>query len=124
MIEAGDKAAEYGKPERATPGTVHMPEKQISAAAERRALVAQYYVSGGDPGQRMQFAVDFAQSGLKALFLANGGALLALLTFFHPEKSGVPTNVGLLAIGMVGYAVGLACALVASIGAHISQNLT
>lgn len=69
-----------------------------------------YDAATAEAAERLRFSVGFALSGLQALTLANGGALIALFTFLG--NSGAVTL----------FAVGLASNLVAFIGAHLSQD--
>lgn len=71
--------------------------------------------------QRLAFAIGFAQSGLQALTLVNGGALVALFTFIG-SASAVRFDFPLIWIAFAAFAAGLVCNMGAYLAAHLSQD--
>ncbi|HVR90463.1 MAG TPA: hypothetical protein VHG29_05160 [Novosphingobium sp.] len=74
-----------------------------------------------EASERLKFSTEYAQAGLKGLFIANGAAIIALLTFLgnaHPSYE--PRA---LWWSFVWFASGISCALAAYIAAYLSQAI-
>jgi hypothetical protein len=87
---------------------------------ERARLERIYREQIAEGLERVKFATEFAQAGLKALVLANGGAIVALFTFLGNAKPHVDAVATWKSFGA--FAAGLVAVLIAHLGAHISQN--
>lgn len=73
--------------------------------------------------ERLKFATEYAHAGLKGLFLANGGAILALLTFLGNNRSArVESND--IWWAFISFAVGLSGVLAAYIAGYASHAST
>lgn len=70
---------------------------------------------------RLRYSNEYAQAGLKGLFLANGAAIIALLTFVGNSKRAIDPS-GLW-WSFAWFSVGLAMVLFAYICAYLSQDL-
>ncbi|MBY0344201.1 MAG: hypothetical protein K2Q29_10130 [Sphingomonadales bacterium] len=69
---------------------------------------------------RLRFSVEYAQAGIKSLFIANGGGILALLTFAgDADKIAEPRA---LFWSFVWFGLGCACALFVYIAGYLSQS--
>jgi hypothetical protein len=86
-------------------------QKQIAEADAQR-----WWESANE---RLRFSVEYAQAGIKSLFLANGGGILALLTFAgNAAKIAEPRA---LFWSFVWFGLGCAAALVIYIAGYLSQ---
>jgi hypothetical protein len=92
------------------------------ADESKEILTLEYEAQTAEAAERLRFATDFAQSGLKALFLANGGAMVALFTLIGNHGALKPDTT-LIWWSFAAFVAGLVFALLSSLGAHISQNL-
>ena len=89
--------------------------------SDEKAIAHAYYVEQmSDAQKRMDFAVGYAQAGLKALFFVNGAAILALLTFLGNGGPLVETNAIFWAF--VWFSCGVTAVLVAYVAAFFSQG--
>ncbi len=75
-----------------------------------------------EAAERLRYCTEYAQSGLKGLFLANGASIVALLTFLGSDKMVVHDHRALW-WSFAWFAVGISCALGAYLSAYISQEL-
>lgn len=73
-----------------------------------------------EASERLHLANEYAQGGLKGLFLANGGAIVALLTFIGNAKVNGP-NAGELWSSFMWFSIGLASVLAAYIAGYVSH---
>jgi len=69
--------------------------------------------------RRLRYSVEYAQQGVRALFLANGGAIIALLTFAGNSKA--VNEPRALFWSFIWFGSGLALSLATYIVAYISQ---
>ena len=90
------------------------PEQKEVARAEGQ----RWWDSAHD---RLRFSVEYAQAGIKALFLANGGGILALLTF--AGNSGAVVEPRALFWSFVWFGIGCFSALSIYIAGYVSQGL-
>ena len=74
-----------------------------------------------ETSERLRFSTEYAQSGLKGLFLANGAAIVGLLTFVGNAK--VVVEPVALWWSFVWFSLGLTCVLGAYLAAYWSQEL-
>ena len=72
-----------------------------------------------DAKARLQYQHEYALAGLKTLILINGGAVIGLLTYAGNASSKSSANT--FGGSFAGYAVGLALAVIAYLGAYFSQ---
>lgn len=70
---------------------------------------------------RLSYSIGFAQSGLQALTLINGGALVALFSFVA-SSSVVAFDLAALWRAFGFFAAGLVLNILAYLGAHLSQD--
>lgn len=71
-----------------------------------------------ETNDRLRYSVEYAQSGMKGLFLANGGAIISLLTFIgNTEREISPVGIRW---AFVWFTIGL----IATIGAYLAAYLT
>ncbi|ASY44979.1 hypothetical protein CJD35_11415 [Sphingobium xenophagum] len=70
---------------------------------------------------RLSYSIGFAQSGLQALTLINGGALVALFSFVG-SSSAVTFDLAALWWAFGIFAAGLVFNICAYLGAHLSQD--
>jgi hypothetical protein len=70
--------------------------------------------------ERLKYSVEYAQAGLKGLFLANGAAIVGLLTFVGNAEPVV--NPVALRWSFVWFSLGLTCVLAAYLAAYFSQE--
>ena len=87
--------------------------------ATREIALEDHRASLEDAHARLGFQVEFAQSALKNLHLANGGAVLALLTFFGNTQAAFDHRA--IWWAFVWFALGLFSSLAAYFGAYFSQ---
>lgn len=73
-----------------------------------------------ETSDRLRYSVEYAQAGLKGLFLANGAAIIALLTFVGNTRRQVESVA--LWWSFSWFALGLAAVLAAYICAYVSQS--
>jgi hypothetical protein len=71
-------------------------------------------------------AFDFARDALKSLILVNGGAVIALLTFYGSilgkDSHALPVGARCFAFcGLIGFSIGLLMAILASLFAYLTQ---
>lgn len=69
---------------------------------------------------RLRISVEYAQAGIKSLFLANGGGILALLTF--AGNSGAIVEERALFFSFVWFGAGCFAALACYIAGYLSQS--
>lgn len=74
--------------------------------------------SGWTPSH--QIATQYATEGLKALVIANGGAVVAILTFAGNASSRV--NAAAISDGLLAFAVGLAATLLVFMCSYLAQS--
>lgn len=74
-----------------------------------------------EAAERLRFAIQFAQSGLQALTLINGGALVALFTFVG-SATAVKFDLSAIWVAFACFAAGLVMNILAYLGAHFSQD--
>ena len=72
-----------------------------------------------DAKARLQYQHEYTLAGLKTLILINGGAVVGLLTYAGNSSSKSPAYQ--FENSFAGYAVGLALAVIAYLGAYFSQ---
>lgn len=98
-----------------------MSEDNEPTLAEVKAIArATYAEQLNDAQKRLDFAVGYAQAGLKALFLVNGAAVIALLTFLG--NGGGLTEERAIFWAFLWFTCGIASVLVAYFGAFFSQS--
>ncbi len=86
-------------------------QRQVAEADAQR-----WWESADD---RLRYSVEYAQAGIKSLFLANGGGILALLTFAgNAPKIAEPIA---LFWSFIWFGLGSAFALVIYIAGYLSQ---
>ena len=73
-----------------------------------------------EASERLKLANEYALGGLKGLFLANGGAIVALLTFVGNEKAR-NVNADGLWCGFIWFSLGLAAILAAYVAGYVSH---
>ncbi len=73
-----------------------------------------------DASERLKYATDYAQAGLKGLFFANGAAIVALLTFLGNTKKSQFDPQGIW-WAFVWFTFGLAAVLLTNILGYVSQ---
>ncbi|MBS0482604.1 MAG: hypothetical protein JSR96_10715 [Proteobacteria bacterium] len=74
----------------------------------------------GDASERLKSASEYALGALKGLFLANGGAIVGLLTFVGNAHE-AHIKVGGIRSAFALFALGLSAVLVAYIAGYVSQ---
>lgn len=74
-----------------------------------------------EAAERLRFSVAFAQSGLQALTLINGGALVALFTFVG-SATALKFNFHAMWLAFACFAAALVFTMIAYLGAHLSQD--
>lgn len=84
------------------------------------AAKAHYEEQLGDAQKRLDISVSYAQAGLKSLFLVNGAAILALLTFLG--NGGTLIEKGAIFWAFVWFTLGLAGSLIAYFGGYFCQS--
>ncbi|MGC1269391.1 MAG: hypothetical protein WA842_02210 [Croceibacterium sp.] len=89
------------------------PEQREVALAEGQ----RWWDSSHD---RLRYAVEYAQAGTKSLFLANGGGIIALLTF--AGNSGAIIEVRALFWSFAWFGLGCFSALVIYISGYVTQS--
>ncbi|WP_300115264.1 hypothetical protein [Sphingobium sp.] len=89
--------------------------------ATRAYLERDYRLESEEAAERLRFSVGFAQSGLQALTLINGGALVALFTFVGAAGS-IRFSIAMLWWSFACFAAGLTCNILAYLFAHLSQD--
>lgn len=87
----------------------------------RRNAQMNYETLTADAAKRIDFQVGYAEQGLKALMLVNGGAIVALFTFIGNEAP-VVLDTGKVWWAFRCFAAGAALTLVAYFGAFLSQG--
>lgn len=79
-----------------------------------------------DAGERVKAQLTIADAAIKALMLANGGAMIALFTFIGnlvaKSPAALPFNTGRLWIAFACFVVGLTAALFCYVCAFLSQD--
>ena len=70
--------------------------------------------------RRLAYSVEYAQAGLKALFMSNGGAIIALLTFVGNGANVTEPNA--IWWSFVWFSSGLAAVIAAYVIAYLSQS--
>jgi hypothetical protein len=68
----------------------------------------------------MRYSVEYAQAGIKALFLANGGGVIALLTF--AGNNGAVVDPIALFWSFIWFGTGCLAALIIYISGYVSQG--
>ena len=85
-----------------------------------------YAAARADAGERVKAQLSIADATMKALMLANGGAMIALFTFIGnvmaKAPGAVPFNTGRLWISFACFVVGLTAALLCHVCAFVSQD--
>jgi hypothetical protein len=95
-------------------------EKDQTELAYKKIAQFDYEELRNDVNERLKYQFEFSQAIFKSLFLINGGAIVALLTFIGNGKSIVDkTN---LFLAMLFFCLGLAFILIAHFGAYFSQG--
>ena len=98
---------------------IPMPTKDEKEASLRAIAFEDYKSELAEAQERLKYQVEFSQSTLKNLHLVNGGAILALLTFFGNTDFGFDHRA--LWWAFVWFGSGLASSLAAYFGAYFSQ---
>lgn len=76
-----------------------------------------------DAELRLGYQVEFSHNALKALTLANGGAIVALFTLLgNVDNARLAVDAGLIWWAFAAFTSGLVCTFVASFGAFFSQS--
>lgn len=95
--------------------------EQISRAAEQ-----DYAVARADAAERVKNQMSIADATMKALLLANGGAMIALFTFIGnllaKSSRAIPFDSGRLWVGFFCFVAGLVAALLVHAFAFLSQD--
>ncbi|MBE5074437.1 hypothetical protein IM511_08975 [Erythrobacteraceae bacterium E2-1 Yellow Sea] len=73
-----------------------------------------------EANDRLRYSVEYAQAGMKGLFLANGAGIISLLTFVG--NSGQIVEPVALWWSFCWFACGIAAILAAYVGAYLSQG--
>jgi hypothetical protein len=76
---------------------------------------------GAEAAARLGYSIAFAQAGLQALTLINGGALVALFTFVG-SAAAVKFDLTALWWTFAFFATGLVCNILAYLAAHLAQD--
>lgn len=76
---------------------------------------------GAEAAARLGYSIAFAQTGLQALTLINGGALVALFTFVG-SAAAVKFDLTALCWAFAFFASGLVCNILAYLGAYVAQD--
>lgn len=97
----------------------------MSVVEQEQATVTELALLEGqrrwdETADRLRYSVEYAQAGLKGLFLANGAAIVALLTFVGNTHRQVEAIA--LWWSFIWFALGLATVLAAYICAYVSQS--
>jgi hypothetical protein len=75
--------------------------------------------------ENLRGTIDLAKQSLKSLELLNGGAAIALLTFYgnvlSRSNATIPFDKAEVARGLLSFGIGLGCGLLATILAYVSQ---
>jgi hypothetical protein len=97
-----------------------MEKKQFDIEQVTREIALEdFRVNIDEAADRLRFQVEFAQSTLKNLYLINGGALVALLTFIG--NTGIDFDQLAMWWSFLWFALGLAASMFAHLGAYFSQ---
>lgn len=88
---------------------------------DRDFLLKTYDDELADSARRIEYATNFAQSGLNTLTLINGGAVIALFTLVGGEAK-LSFQIGTLWMAFAAFAAGLTANTVAYVCAYLSQN--
>lgn len=91
---------------------------QLKSSEELSAKEAERHWN--EASDRLRLANDYAHGGLKGLFLANGGAIVALLTFLGNAKTLNHNSVELWC-GFFSFSIGLGSVLAAYIAGYVSH---
>ena len=75
---------------------------------------------GEDASKRLEYSVQYAQQGLKAIFLLNSGAIIALLTFIG--NNDVHFQMDTMKSSFLWYSLGSFSIIMAYFGAYFSQS--
>lgn len=94
---------------------------QDDRAMQQAASIRHYDQQTKEAEHRLGFAIGFAQSGLQALALVNGGALVALFTFIGSANV-VRFDFQCIWTAFAAFAAGLVCNMTAYLAAHLSQD--
>jgi len=88
-----------------------------------KAAKLEYASLTAEASDRLRFQFEFAQSGIRGLTIANGGALIALFTFIGNvgRDGAVSYNSTAIWWAFGWFVVGLVCALIATMAAFFSQ---
>lgn len=88
-------------------------------STQKSIAVEDYKINSTEGLERLKYQVEFSQAALRNLHLVNGGAIIALLTFVGNVSDGIDK----LSIfwSFVWFSSGLACSLLAYLGAYFSQ---
>lgn len=73
-----------------------------------------------ETNERLRYSVEYAQAGIKGLFLANGGAIIALLTFVGNAQKIVEPEAIFWAF--IWYILGLTLTLICYFSGYLSQT--
>lgn len=84
-------------------------------------LMKTYEAQNAEAAERLKFSISLAQSGLQALTLINGGALVALFTLVG-SATGLKFDLSSLWWAFSMFATGLVLNVLAFLGAHLSQD--
>ena len=91
----------------------------------RRVAEQDYTVAVADASERVRLQGSIADAGMKALVLANGGAMIALFTFVGNVLTRVgpsPFSAGKLWLAFAFFVAGLVAALACYVFAFLSQD--
>lgn len=92
----------------------------VEKTPEQRKVMEDEAVRWWDSAhERLRFSVEYAQQGIKALFIANGGGIISLLTFAGNTKSVVEPIA--LFWSFCWFGGGVSLALLTYIAGYVSQ---
>lgn len=94
--------------------------------AQRHEIEGDLAAARAESVDRIRHQMTLAEKSLSALMVANGGALIGMFTFIGNVAAKSPDsmmfNVGLIWGGFSAFCVGVALALIAHLGAFLSQD--
>ncbi|WP_145201413.1 hypothetical protein [Sphingobium sp. B2] len=91
------------------------------AKQDRQRIEQEFASQDAEATARLSYSIGFAQSGLQALTLINGGALVALFSFVA-SASAVTFDLAALWWAFGFFAAGLVFNILAYLGAHLAQD--
>ena len=86
----------------------------------RKIALEEYKVNTEEAMERLKYQFEFSQAVLRNLQIANGGAMLALLTFIGQGEDRIASNA--IFWSFVWFSIGLASSLTSYFGAYLSQS--